>query len=321
MTIRLGVIGLGMIAERGYFPVLMGLEGVELFLHSRTEARVKKIRDQYRVPNGSTNVEDLLKWGPDAVFVLTPSPAHYPMVKNLLELGLDIFLEKPATSHSSQTRELAELAEKKNKILMLAFNRRFSPLNIKAREMWGDRGVGFASFEKHRSKPNNPDLSTHLIDEVIHVIDLVRFFCGEARAVKTISKVRDGYLVEASSLLELEKGGFATVSCCMDAGHWYERCALHGDQASMYVDVFSQVRLVDPAKDQTIKVPYDSTWDSNLQWRGFVGEVANFLECINTRNQPVTTAWECMKTQELVEDMVLKADLPGGFNPYTHFTG
>ncbi len=41
-----------------------------------------------------------------------------------------------------------------------------------------------------------------------------------------------------------------------------------------------------------------------MHGRGFHDQVAHFLDCVRTRAQPETTAWEALKTQELVEDLL-----------------
>jgi len=108
MRIRLGVIGLGQMAQRAYLPVLSSLETVELVaVMSRRAEVVERIRAQYRLPAGATDLADLARLKLDAAVVLTPSPTHFEIIKRLLEAGLDVLVEKPATTSSRETAILA----------------------------------------------------------------------------------------------------------------------------------------------------------------------------------------------------------------------
>ncbi len=97
----------------------------------------------------------------------------------------------------------------------------------------------------------------------------------------------------------------------MRAGHWKEQYALHGDGASLYIDAFSRVALVEGGEQRVWEETYASSWKTTLKGRGFHDQIAHFLDCVQTRSQPETTAWEAAKTQQLVEDIVLQAE---GYN-------
>ena len=88
MSLRVGVIGLGGIARKGFLPVLTSWEGLDLLLYSRNPSAVEALKAQYRVARGAASLDELLGWGPQAVFVLTPSPTHYEIVEKLLAAGI-----------------------------------------------------------------------------------------------------------------------------------------------------------------------------------------------------------------------------------------
>lgn len=309
MTMRVALVGVGGIAQKGYLPVLSSWEGLELLLYRRNEEELRKIQSQYRVARATANFEQLLDWKPEAAFVLTPTPTHAEIARRLLNAGVDVLMEKPATSTAAEAQELAELADARQRVLMIAFNRRYAPLAVLARRMWGERPIGWATFEKHRAKPFFKGLENHVTEEVVHIIDMLRFLCGEAQAVKTEYRLdeRDQTFMEMVSLLKLESGGFATIAATMQAGHWFEHYALNGGGSSLYLDAFSELRFVTPDREQKWSEPYPSTWQSHLVGRGFVGQMEHFFECVRTRQQPLTNAWDSVKTQRLVEDILARA--------------
>lgn len=304
MTMRVAIVGLGDIARKAYLPLLANWEGIELLLCSRTPATVARVQDQYRLRWGTSDLRELLSWEPQAAFVLTPSPTHRPIAGRLLGAGVDVFVEKPLAMHSAETQELVELAEARERVLMAGFNRRHAPLHRQARELWGDRTVGLCVLQKHRASAAHPDLFSNYIDDTIHIIDLLRFFCGDGKAVATVRHVRQGRLVGAVSTVALPGGGFGMVVTSLQAGGWTEQYALHGDGASVYVDAFSRLRLVTGDGERVWEEGYASTWRTTLQARGFAGEIAHFFECVRSREQPLTSGREALKTQRLLEAML-----------------
>lgn len=309
MTMRVAIIGLGDIARKAYLPLLAAWDGVEVLLCSRTPATVKRLQAQYRLPRGTTDLDELLSWEPQAAFVLTPSPTHHAIAGWLLEAGVDVFVEKPATMRSAKTEELAKLADARERVLMVSFNRRYAPLHRQARELWGDRAVGLCVLEKHRASAAHPDLFSNYIDDTIHIIDLLRFFCGDGEAIGTFRQVHGGRLVGAVSIVALQGGGYGMVVTSLQAGRWAEQYTLHGSGASMYLDAFSRLRLITGEEEQVWEEGRAGTWTPTLETRGFADQIAHFFDCIRTRQQPLTSGWEALKTQRLLEEMVAKTEV------------
>ena len=52
----------------------------------------------------------------DAVVVVTPAQSHFPLCREFLEAGKDVFVEKPLTLDNDESRQLAELADKHERI-------------------------------------------------------------------------------------------------------------------------------------------------------------------------------------------------------------
>ena len=305
---RIGIVGLGGIASKAYLPVLTQRSDVELLVCSRTLSTVEEVQARYGLSRGTTEIDELVSLKPDAAFVLTPSPTHFAVVQQLLDAGVDVFVEKPATLKSEETKVLAELAETRGRVLMVGFNRRFAPLHQRARELWAGRS-GLALLQKHRSSAAHPDLFSNYIDDTIHIIDLLRFFCGEGEAVATATQVRDGRLMGAVSVVALEKGGHGVITTTLEAGGWSETYSLHGEGTTLEVDAFSRLRTGGETEERIWREPYASGWKPTLEARGFTQQVNHFFDCLASRQTPLTSARESYRTQRLLEDLVACARL------------
>jgi len=306
ISMLIGIIGLGDIAKKAYLPILTSVEGIDLAICSRSPENVTRVQNQYRISRATTSLNELFQMGIQAAFVLTPSDIHAAITTQLLEHKVDVFLEKPATLHSSDTLALAQLADARGRVLMVGFNRRYAPLHITARQMWQDLPIGMALFQKYRTSVYHPRLENQYQDDTIHSIDMARFFCGEGEVVNTIQYVSPDYILGAASTIALEKGGYAMVITGLQAGSWQETYTLHGSGHSMIVDAFSRLRLVGKKEEIVQEETYASSWKTTLEGRGFNGEINHFLDCINRRSQPLTSGWDSVKTQQLEEQMVAR---------------
>ncbi len=301
---KIAIIGLGGIARKAYLPVLGAQKDIEFLLYNRSLEPLQDVQARYRFAKGFTDLDELIRNEPTAAFVLTAPQTHFDIVSKLLRNGIDVLVEKPATLHAEQTRQLAELADEHQRILMVAFNRRYAPLHVKAKAVWADTPITMALFQKHRREATLPSLADHIIDDTIHQIDLLRFYCGEGQVLSTAQRSTSTLFHGAASVIQLDGGGLAMVATDLHAGSWEERYSLFGGQKSLHIEAFYQATLVQGADQTTWKESYASAWAPTLFGRGFVQEIEHFYACIETRQQPLTSAWDSVNTQLLAEELI-----------------
>lgn len=306
MKKKIAVIGMGNICKKAYMPILGVNNDLDLMLYNRSPEPLKEIQAKYRVNYGTNDLDQLIADKPEGAFVLTASDSHFAIVKKLLENDIDVFVEKPATMHLAETKELAELADRKEKILMVGFNRRFAPLHLKAKVLWGDQPVGMGIFRKFRSSPAFEDIYRQLYEDTIHQIDLLRFYCGEGQVESVFHDVKEGRLHSAAALIRFDTGGIGLIETNLQAGGWREYYSLYGEKKSVEIEAFSALSINQGEEKRQWVEPYSSAWQSTLAGRGFEGEINHFLSCLETREQPRTTAWDSVKTQALTEAIIDK---------------
>ncbi len=294
---NISIIGLGGIAQDYYLPILSIRENMKLQIFSRTKTTVEYNAAKWNITSMAENIADVVRWKPDAVFVLTISSSHYDIVKELLYNGIDVFVEKPASLHVEQTMELAELA--KGKICMVGFNRRFAPIHQRGKEYWGNRKIELAEFTKLRTKPFHDSTRNHIYDDTIHLLDTMRYYCGEVELAHREVRI-EGQLITVTGMFNLESGGIAIVKNSMRSGQWRENYTISGDGLTMDVDPFSRLTIFQGDERRSWSENYQAG-STSFSGRGFVGEVEHFLDCVKTRKQPMTNLEDSIKTQQLVE--------------------
>ncbi len=148
----------------------------------------------------------------DVVDVVTPTPTHYALVKQALEGGCHVFVEKPLTETLAQARELVELAESTGKTVQVGHVERFNPALLSL----GDLQVKPYFIEAHRLAMFNPrgvDVSV-VLDLMIHDLDIILKLAGDevaevrASGVAVVSETPD--IVNAR--LEFRGGAVANLT-------------------------------------------------------------------------------------------------------------
>ena len=302
--LQIVIIGAGDIARKAYLPVLRTWPGVRITgLYSRTRATVDSVCKDWQIEFGSTNLEDLIDLRPNAAIILTKTTSHFEIAQQFLDANIDVYLEKPATTISSQTRALADLATQKGQVFMVGFNRRYAPLYQLAKERFSSHPITQVVIEKHRTTSHHRSLYNQYLDDTIHAIDLVRFYCGQVEAVQTTYLMQNGEMANAVSQMKLPDGGTALVLTCLKAGAWQERVSIYGDQMTVEVNAFREMRIKYPDHEEVYGGDRPGRWIPELTERGFTGEISHFFDCVRNRTQPLTDGYQAAQTQELVEQL------------------
>lgn len=298
---KVAVIGLGGISQKYYLPILSGKEGLDLQILARTNESIQKTQSVWNIARAADSISDVIHWKPEVAFVLTPSATHYEIVKTLLENEVDVFVEKPATLQVEQTMELAELSARMGRICMVGFNRRYSPLHQRGKDWWEKRKVEFATFSKFRKNPFHKNARDHIYDDTIHIIDIMRFFCGEGELIHKELRMEE-QIVTIAGIFRLENGGIATIVNTMRSGEWREEYTLTGDGSTLDIQAFSALSVYQETEQLSWKENYGGG-DDPLVGRGFSGEIDHFLSCVKTRKNPQTDLSDSIRTQRLVEKL------------------
>jgi predicted dehydrogenase len=100
-------------------------------------------RAQQRLP-GVELTSDYREWldrsDVDAVIVATPAVTHYPVVRDCLQAGKHVLCEKPLTRTSPEALELAAVAERCGRTLMVGHTFLFNPA-VQMLKEYLDRGI------------------------------------------------------------------------------------------------------------------------------------------------------------------------------------
>ncbi len=302
---RVAIIGAGGIARKAYFPLLSCWPGIEISgIFSRAQATIDQVNRDWGFTNGTTDIDCILETKPDAAIVLSSTESHYKFCRLFLENSVDVYSEKSLTPTSREAFDLGRLADKNKRVLAVGFNRRYALLYRQAKEIFGSRRIQLAIFQKHRANQGDKTLFQLYLDDIIHQIDLARFFCGDLHAVSTSCTLENDMVAGTVSTLEITGGGQCVIAASKMSGAWEESASLHGDGMTIKIDAFERITVGFNDRVEVYGTDRPGKWISDMRERGFQGELEHFFECVNTRQKPLTNAWEAGKTLELLEDLV-----------------
>ncbi|MCM3339787.1 Gfo/Idh/MocA family oxidoreductase [Paenibacillus sp. MER TA 81-3] len=305
MKKRIGIIGLGDIAQKAYLPVLGKHEGIDIAgIMSRTPSTVEKIGQQYRISGKYTDVNELLQLDLDAVFIHTPTDTHENVVTTCLERGVHVYVDKPLSYDINASERMAEAALKHDRLLAVGFNRRFAPMYQEARD-WMEEVGGFdlCIVQKHRTRQQSMSADKTLYDDLIHMIDLL-LWCG-AKPYELASYMQEqdqeGRLLHAAGSVAFSRS-MALFSMNRRAGADVERLELHGGGRTAEITNLESAVWNDRNSGQQIR--RFSSWDTIGYRRGFEGVVNHFLQSLDNPKHCTIAADRVMDTHQLIEKLI-----------------
>ena len=298
-TLRIGVVGLGGIAQKAWLPVLGAATDWSLAAAwSPTREKALRVCETWRIPYADSLAS--LAAQCDAVFVHTSTASHYAVVSELLHLGVHVCVDKPLADDLNDAQRLIELAARKKLTLMVGFNRRFSPLYRELKQQMTQ--ASSLRMDKHRADSVGPhDLRFTLLDDYLHVVDTALWLAGGAaqRQSGTIQTNEEGAMIYAEHHFSVDHLQITT-SMHRRAGSQREWIQAVSDGG--LVDITDMREWREERGKGVVARPI-AGWLSVLEQRGFAGCARHFIECVQNQTVPETAGEEAIRAQRVVEKL------------------
>ncbi|RKQ37962.1 Gfo/Idh/MocA family protein [Oceanobacillus halophilus] len=299
---KVGMVGLGAIAQKAYLPILTNETDWDFVgAFSPSKDKRTKLCKQYRIQDYSSL--SALASSCDAVFVHSSTSSHYEVISELLSKGKDIYVDKPLASTINDAEKLVKQSNKLGRKLMVGFNRRFAPMYIEAKQMANH--LEWGSMEKHRSNKIGPySYDFTMLDDYIHVVDTIRWLAGEEKLKLAYSNMKvnkDNQLQHAQHIFESDNRTMFQTAMHRNAGSNLEQLELYAEGVTIRIKNMHTVEI-EKNNRKTIQTP--PSWDSVLKQRGFEGAVYHFIQCLNNDENPKIDGLEALRTQMAVTELI-----------------
>jgi predicted dehydrogenase len=304
-------------------------------------ARLQHVRERYpAIRIATTNYEELFDAGLDAVVVATPPHTHYRIVRNCLEHGLHVLVEKPLTLNSEEGCELIRVAEANNRVLMVGHTFEYNPA-VRALKQMIDSGelgeiqyidavrVSLGLFNSHLNVIW--DLAPHDISILLHLL-------GEMPigvAAQGTACVQDGIEDVAYMTMRFPNNVMAHIRMS-----WLDPCktrritVVGSKKMVIYDDVEPQEKL--KVYDKGVKAIRHTDTFGEFQFAYHYGDIVSpyirfeeplrmecghFLDCIREGKRPLTDGYNGLRVVEIVEAAQRSLKNGGGlYEFHPHFT-
>lgn len=252
--LKVGLIGLGKmgIMHACLLNVLPNVQVTALCDRSRLMRRIAK--QAFRGAVVTDALDKFLALHLDAIYVLTPIPIHYRIIKEIYEKEItkNVFVEKTLASNYSHSAELCLLAEAQGGVNMVGYMKRFGVTFNHAKSLLCQQVLGeLTSFDAYAfssdfsQAQNGPTVSRTrggaLVDLGSHVVDLAVWFFEDLKVTVANAKLRTAPDLEDEVSFGVEDSnglqGMFEVSWCKDGYRMPEfGLSVHGTRGTLRVN-------------------------------------------------------------------------------------
>ena len=317
--LRIAMIGAGGMANMVHYPSLASFEDVEIAgICDLDEERLNATADKYgiegRYASYSKMVEDT---APDAVWAIGQPHIMMDVWMWCLSQGLNLYIEKPMGLTIHMARSLAHLAEKRQCITQVSFQRRTCPMVVSLREECLKRGPMVQAACEFYKCALDPCLGArdHMMDDGVHAIDTIRWMCGgEVVDVQSQCKrVGTPDINFISALIEFDNGATGVMLNSWTSGRRVFRVQMHAPGICAEAEHEGKGRLF--ADGDTTGTEFDTREVAGSEefhvYAGFAGKNREFVDAVRAKKLPGSHFGDAVKTMEVAEIILAQTLLDG----------
>jgi predicted dehydrogenase len=285
--------------------------------------KIRLIKEKYPNVNTTTKYQDLLE-DPDvdAIVVSTSASTHYQPVKGCLIHGKDVLVEKPLTLSSKQCEDLIKISHEKNQILMVGHTFIYNP-GVRWLKNYIDSGelgtIYYLYFSRTGLGPIRRDVNV-LWDLAPHDLSILNYLiegfplqikaAGESYLQPSVEDVVFLNLIYPNNIL-------ANVHVSWLDPQKIRRLTIVGSKRMIQFDdvnKFGTIKIFDKGIEMFGNKSYADYGEFQLSIRDgdihipkipieepLKNQCVHFLECINSRKQPLTSGEDGLKVVKILE--------------------
>ncbi len=245
----IGIIGAGNFTSMTMLPILSEINAPLYSIASAAGLTGTTLAKKHKIGKSTTDYSSIINDPAiDLVIITTRHNEHAKMVREALEAGKHVFVEKPLALSKEELDSVIK-AYKGDKTLTVGFNRRFSPHIQKAKQLVGNVPMNViatmnaghipASVWVHDMKVGGG----RIVGEACHYMDLITFLTGSK--IKSVCMNAMGINPQANTdnasiLLEYENGSTGVINYFSNGSKSYskERIEIYAQDRTLITDNF-----------------------------------------------------------------------------------
>jgi UDP-N-acetylglucosamine 3-dehydrogenase len=307
LTVKIGVIGAGAIAQEAHLPAYSKLPDVEIVgIADVNEKTARRVAKKYHCKAYSDYTKLLGEDELDAISICTPPFARLEMIKAASEKGVGILCEKPLAESYLKAAEINKVVEDSNVQFMMGFTLRFDNWYKEAQQKvsegkLGDvvflRGVYADTFPQYSWILNKEMRGGVMMDKGSHAIDMATWLLGPPKEVQSITFNKREMAIDENAFLVMKHDtAYSQLTFSFGVNKRMERLEIYGTACNFIIDQELLTTFFLPSSDNAIfhltKV-YKNAAKQLLCSKGIINqptshfqELEYFVNCIKTGEKP-----------------------------------
>ena len=282
-------------------------------------ARLAKTATQYPGVRPMADVSEVCAAGDiQGVVVSASAISHYPLAKQLLEAGKDVYVEKPLTLQVAHAEELVKIAKEKGRILMVGHLLIYHPGVQYLKKMVTEGSLGDLYYlysqrvnlgKVRRDENALWSFAPHDLSVILHLLDAEPIDVVARGSAFLQGKVEDVVFVD----LRFPGGKLAHVHVSWLDPHKLRKFTVVGSQKMVVFDdmeASEKIRIYDKGVDKggqivgygdalTVRSGDILLPKISLQ-EPLTLECRHFVDCIRERKQPLTSGEDGLKVVKVL---------------------
>jgi predicted dehydrogenase len=317
--VKIGVVGLGWIAQTIHLPVLTKLPDAEVVAVCDLDpSKAQSVARKHGVKRFYRGFEEMLRTEQDMVGVdiCASTFAHKEIALAALEAKRDILVEKPLARTLKEAQEILASAQKNERRVMVGMNNRFRPDAMILKSFIEGKELGKIYYAKagwlKKLSSTNPWLTRKeksgggvVLDLGIAMFDLAFWMMGypEVKELTAANYSHNTKEVEDSSIvfLRMKNGSTLTIesSWSFESGADFFYCDCYGTEGSGSLNPF---RIFKKMHGNLVNVaPVSSDSPQSLYRKSYEHELKQWVSVLRNLHPVISTIDEAVHRLQIVE--------------------
>ncbi|NLY74252.1 MAG: Gfo/Idh/MocA family oxidoreductase [Firmicutes bacterium] len=308
-AMKLAVIGTGNWGKN----IVRTLDGLGVLAAAADQAAEWRaaIKKEYPQVEVYSDYQPILESDITAVAIATPAPSHYRIAAEAIRAGKDVFVEKPMTLSAAEAEELAQLAVKEGKILMVGHLLLYQPAIQWLKKELDSEIIGeIGSLHQERLGLGRARESESVLwDLGVHDLAVLLYLSGRELLESKVCgqrRLRSG--IEDDIYLHLSFTGNLQAHL-HTSWIWPERrrrLTITGAKGMLVYDELEQTVTL---HRKGIKLSDLTNWDQGAEvvFKGdgapLTLELEHFIDCVRNRRTPISDGFSGAAVVRLLEEL------------------
>ncbi len=317
--LKVGVIGAGSFGKN-HVRVYSDLDNVELV--AVADPDIKHLNKCKKAgANCYLDYKEMLeKEELDIVSLVVPTKLHHKLALEVINAGMNLFVEKPIASSVEEAKEIIDAAKRKGVKLSVGHIERFNPaiIELKKRLDAGELGrIYRVSVSRLGPFPTRIRDVGVVVDLAVHDLDIVRYLVGEdveSLYAKTEKNIHTSHEDIVTAILTFKDKTVCNLNIDWLTPAKVRKLYIAGEKGQFVVDYLKQNLSFQENSFLENNISYSDIMRGvsvgrhilfNIQKKEpLCAELEHFIKCVEQDEQPLVSGEDATKALELALDLI-----------------